>query len=100
MSLFRTFYKLDLHPKRRVGEGDEQPKAQKPQAQVEDVLIKLTRVLANLAIHPGVGPAMAANPYVVGLLLATLGKTLGPGAAVDRRQLYPAARDSSEGRVC
>nr|XP_053769704.1 armadillo repeat-containing protein 2 isoform X2 [Desmodus rotundus] len=72
LSLFRTFYKLDLHPKRRVGEGDEQPKAQKPQAQVEDVLIKLTRVLANLAIHPGVGPAMAANPYVVGLLLATL----------------------------
>ncbi|XP_036920899.1 armadillo repeat-containing protein 2 [Sturnira hondurensis] len=72
LSLFRTFYKLDLHPKRRAGEGDEQPKAQKPQAQVEDVLIKLTRLLANLAIHPGIGPAMAANPYIVGLLLATL----------------------------
>ncbi|XP_053520704.1 armadillo repeat-containing protein 2 [Artibeus jamaicensis] len=72
LSLFRTFYKLDLHPKRRVGEGDEQPKAQEPQAQVEDVLIKLTRLLANLAIHPGIGPAMAANPYIVGLLLATL----------------------------
>ncbi|XP_054424859.1 armadillo repeat-containing protein 2 [Pteronotus mesoamericanus] len=72
LSLFRTFYKLDLHPKRRAGEGDEQPKEQKLQPQVEDVLIKLTRVLANLAIHPGIGPAMAANPHVVGLLLTTL----------------------------
>ncbi|KAM5325040.1 armadillo repeat-containing protein 2 isoform 2-T2 [Glossophaga mutica] len=72
LSLFRTFYKLDVHPKRRVGEGDEQSKAQEPQVQVEDVLIKLTRVLANLAIHPGIGPVMATNPYIVGLLLATL----------------------------
>ncbi|KAF6112746.1 armadillo repeat containing 2 [Phyllostomus discolor] len=72
LSLFRTFYTLDLHPRRRAGEGDVQPEAQKPQAQVEDVLIKLTRVLANLAIHPGIGQAMAANPYIVGLLLVTL----------------------------
>ncbi|KAF6364058.1 armadillo repeat containing 2 [Rhinolophus ferrumequinum] len=72
LALFRTFYKLDLHPERREGEGGEQPKAPTPPAQVEDVLIKLTRVLANLAIHPGVGQAMAANPHVVGLLLTTL----------------------------
>lgn len=78
LALFRTFSKLDLHSERREGEGGEQPKAQTPPAQVEDVLIKLTRVLANLAIHPGVGQAMAANPQVVGLLLTTLGKTGGP----------------------
>ncbi|XP_016015701.2 armadillo repeat-containing protein 2 isoform X3 [Rousettus aegyptiacus] len=72
LSLFHTFYELDLHSRKQVGEGEEQPKARKPQAQVEDVLIKLTRVLANLAIHPGIGQAMAANPHVVGLLLATL----------------------------
>lgn len=78
LSLFHTFYELDLHSRKQVGEGEEQPKARKPQAQVEDVLIKLTRVLANLAIHPGIGQAMAANPHVVGLLLATLGKTLSP----------------------
>ncbi|XP_059556751.1 armadillo repeat-containing protein 2 [Myotis daubentonii] len=72
LSLFRAFYELDLHPERPAGAGDERPTPQKPRAQVEDVLIKLTRVLANLAIHPGVGPALAANPQVVGLLLATL----------------------------
>ncbi|KAM5282884.1 armadillo repeat-containing protein 2 isoform 3-T6 [Hipposideros larvatus] len=73
LALFHhTFYELDLRSEKRVGEGSEPPKAQTPQAQVEDVLIKLTRVLANLAIHPGVGQAMAANPHVVGPLLATL----------------------------
>ncbi|CAK6446709.1 unnamed protein product [Pipistrellus nathusii] len=72
LSLFRAFHELDLHPKRPAGDGDEQRKPRKPQALVEDVLIKLTRVLANLAIHPGIGPALAADPQVVGLLLATL----------------------------
>lgn len=100
LSLFRAFYELDLHPKRPAGDGDEQPKPQKPQAQVEDVLIKLTRVLANLAIHPGIGPALAANPQVVGLLLATLGKALGPRSCGIHRRLLPAARDSSVGWVC
>ncbi|ELK00623.1 Armadillo repeat-containing protein 2 [Pteropus alecto] len=72
LSLFHTFSELDLHSRKQVAEGEEQPKAQTPQAQVEDVLIKLTRVLANLAIHPGIGQALAANPHVVGLLLSTL----------------------------
>lgn len=76
LSLFHTFYKLDLHSGKRCGEGDERPKAPRP-AQAEDVLIKLTRVLANLAIHPGVGPAIAAHSHIVGLLLATLGKRRG-----------------------
>uniref|UniRef100_A0A8B9WUL6 Armadillo repeat containing 2 n=1 Tax=Bos mutus grunniens TaxID=30521 RepID=A0A8B9WUL6_BOSMU len=71
LSLFHTFYKLDLHSGKRCGEGDERPEARRP-AQAEDVLIKLTRVLANLAIHPGVGPAIAAHSHIVGLLLATL----------------------------
>ncbi|KAB0355696.1 hypothetical protein FD755_021637 [Muntiacus reevesi] len=71
LSLFHTFYKLDLHSGKRRGERDERPKAPRP-AQAEDVLIKLTRVLANLAIHPGVGPAIAAHSHIVGLLLATL----------------------------
>ncbi|XP_023389170.1 armadillo repeat-containing protein 2 [Pteropus vampyrus] len=72
LSLFHTFSELDLHSRKQVAEGEEQPEAQTPQAQVEDVLIKLTRVLANLAIHPGIGQALAANPHVVGLLLSTL----------------------------
>lgn len=81
LSLFHTFYQLDLQSKKWVGDGEEQLKVQRPPTQAEDVLIKLTRVLANLAIHPGIGPAMAANPHVVGLLLAMLGKTSGLAAA-------------------
>lgn len=73
LSLFHTFSELDLRPQRPAGDGEEQPRPQKPQAPAEDVLVKLTRVLANLAIHPGAGAAMAASPSAVGLLLATLG---------------------------
>lgn len=71
--MFHTFYQLDQCAEKRAA-GAEQCQAPRPRAQAEDVLIKLTRVLANLAIHPGIGPALAANPRAVGLLLATLGK--------------------------
>lgn len=103
LSLFRACHELDRHPERPAGDGDEQPepqKPQKPQARVEDVLIKLTRVLANLAIHPGIGPALAADPQVVGLLLTTLGKTFHPQGCGAHRQLLPAARDRSVGWAC
>ncbi|XP_026912943.2 armadillo repeat-containing protein 2 isoform X3 [Acinonyx jubatus] len=71
LSLFHTFYKLDLCAEEQAG-GAQQPKVQRSRAPAEDVLIKLTRVLANLAIHPGIGPALATNPHAVGLLLTTL----------------------------
>ncbi|XP_034524844.1 armadillo repeat-containing protein 2 isoform X1 [Ailuropoda melanoleuca] len=71
LSLFHTFYQLDQCAEKRAA-GAEQRQAPRPRAQAEDVLIKLTRVLANLAIHPGIGPALAASPRAVGLLLATL----------------------------
>ncbi|XP_026146586.1 armadillo repeat-containing protein 2 isoform X1 [Carassius auratus] len=38
----------------------------------EDVLVKLIRLLANLAIHPTVGTALAANTLCVQLLLEVL----------------------------
>ncbi|XP_032012037.2 armadillo repeat-containing protein 2 isoform X3 [Hylobates moloch] len=72
LSLFQTFHQLDLHSQKPVGQQDEQHRAQRPPSEAEDVLIKLTRVLANIAIHPGVGPVLAANPGIVGLLLTTL----------------------------
>ncbi|XP_058291434.1 armadillo repeat-containing protein 2 isoform X2 [Hylobates moloch] len=68
----QTFHQLDLHSQKPVGQQDEQHRAQRPPSEAEDVLIKLTRVLANIAIHPGVGPVLAANPGIVGLLLTTL----------------------------
>ncbi|XP_056620116.1 armadillo repeat-containing protein 2 isoform X2 [Triplophysa dalaica] len=45
---------------------------QHPAPEREDVLIKLIRLLANLAIHPTVGTALAANPLCVQLLLQVL----------------------------
>lgn len=40
----------------------------------DDVLVKLVRVLANMCIHPAVGPALAASEACVELLLETLGE--------------------------
>ncbi|XP_054345992.1 armadillo repeat-containing protein 2 isoform X2 [Pongo pygmaeus] len=72
LSLFQTFHQLDLHSQKLMGQRGEQHRAQRLPSEAEDVLIKLTRVLANIAIHPGVGPVLAANPGIVGLLLTTL----------------------------
>ncbi|XP_011905820.1 PREDICTED: armadillo repeat-containing protein 2 isoform X2 [Cercocebus atys] len=68
----QMFHQLDLHSQKPAGQRGEQHRAQRPPSEAEDVLIKLTRVLANIAIHPGVGPVLAANPGIVGLLLTTL----------------------------
>lgn len=43
-------------------------------AEDDDVLVKLVRVLANMCIHPAVGPALAASEACVELLLETLGE--------------------------
>ncbi|KAF7649712.1 hypothetical protein LDENG_00137300 [Lucifuga dentata] len=38
----------------------------------EDVLVKLVRVLANMCVHPAVGPALASNSACIQLLTETL----------------------------
>lgn len=40
----------------------------------EDVLVKLIRVLANMCIHPAVGPALATDTTCIQLLMETLGE--------------------------
>ncbi len=40
----------------------------------EDVLVKLVRVLANMCIHPAVGPALTTNTACIQLLMETLGE--------------------------
>lgn len=40
----------------------------------DDVLVKLVRVLANMCIHPAVGPALATNATCIQLLMETLGE--------------------------
>lgn len=78
LTLFQNFYQLDQHPA-RLG-----PSGASPAAEAEDVLVKLTRVLANVAIHPRIGPALAADPRVVGLLLTTLGENCSSGRFRER----------------
>ncbi|KAK2856180.1 hypothetical protein Q5P01_004915 [Channa striata] len=43
-----------------------------PMSGEDDVLVKLVRVVANMCIHPSVGPALATNSTCVKLLMETL----------------------------
>ncbi|XP_028997141.1 armadillo repeat-containing protein 2 isoform X2 [Betta splendens] len=43
-----------------------------PERVQDDVLVKLVRVLANMCIHPAVGPALANNATCIQLLMETL----------------------------
>lgn len=52
----------------------------------EDVLVKLVRVLANMCIHPAVGPALAASEACVELLLETLGERRPAFSTRDRQR--------------
>uniref|UniRef100_M3XKX3 Armadillo repeat containing 2 n=2 Tax=Latimeria chalumnae TaxID=7897 RepID=M3XKX3_LATCH len=76
LSLFCTYYELDFNDTQssitRQSNGKENSKHQKHPSEVEDVLIKLIRVLANLSIHPTVGSALAADQNCVTLLIKVL----------------------------
>ncbi|KFV01714.1 Armadillo repeat-containing protein 2, partial [Pterocles gutturalis] len=73
ISLFQTYYELDLNAQKRYRErGGEEKKHPKHPSEAEDVLIKLIRVLANLSIHPNVGAALAAAHRIVELLVTVL----------------------------
>ncbi|XP_019375668.1 PREDICTED: armadillo repeat-containing protein 2 isoform X1 [Gavialis gangeticus] len=71
-SLFQIYGEFDMNEKKRKHEAGEEKKTQKHPSEAEDVLIKLIRVLANLSIHPSIGAALAANHYIVALLVMVL----------------------------
>ncbi|KAM5256525.1 armadillo repeat-containing protein 2 [Ctenodactylus gundi] len=71
LALFQAFCHGHVPAPRRQPAGAPEAPGPRP-SEAEDVLIKVTRVLANLAIHPRVGPTLAADPHVVSLLLTTL----------------------------
>ncbi|NXK62131.1 ARMC2 protein, partial [Sylvietta virens] len=71
ISLFQTYYELDLNAP-TCHHDRKGKKHLKYPSEAEDVLIKLIRVLANLAIHPTVGAALAAADPVVELLVTVL----------------------------
>ncbi|XP_041107221.1 armadillo repeat-containing protein 2 isoform X1 [Polyodon spathula] len=75
LELFRIYYELDMTSKAsktHLRVEEEQECVQTHPSEVEDVLIKLIRVLANLSIHPTVGTALATNSICVGLLVKVL----------------------------
>ncbi|XP_019393412.1 PREDICTED: armadillo repeat-containing protein 2 isoform X2 [Crocodylus porosus] len=71
-SLFQIYSEFDMNEKKRKHKAGEEKKTQKHPSEAEDVLIKLIRVLANLSIHPSIGAALAANHYIVALLVMVL----------------------------
>ncbi|XP_056283658.1 armadillo repeat-containing protein 2 isoform X2 [Pseudoliparis swirei] len=76
LQLYDTYQRRDDSPHTQPQKGA--PSRSEPQAppgnvqQDEDVLVKLVRVLANMCIHPAVGPALAANATCIQLLMETL----------------------------
>ncbi|MBN3311124.1 ARMC2 protein, partial [Amia calva] len=73
LGLLHTYCEMDFVSKasRTHGCAKECKQSNQP-SEVEDVLIKLIRVLANLSIHPTVGTALSANPQCVDLLVKVL----------------------------
>ncbi|XP_030055047.1 armadillo repeat-containing protein 2 isoform X2 [Microcaecilia unicolor] len=72
LSLFHTYYELDIGEKQMKGDGKAKNKNEKLPSAVEDILIKLIRVLANISIHPSIGAELAASENCVALLIRVL----------------------------
>ncbi|XP_028902982.1 armadillo repeat-containing protein 2 isoform X1 [Ornithorhynchus anatinus] len=72
LSLFRTYCELDLSSKKWNGEGEGPHRTPKQPTEVEDILIKVLRILANVSIHPNVGAALATDQRIVASLVTIL----------------------------
>ncbi|CAI5683877.1 unnamed protein product [Oreochromis niloticus] len=67
--LYDIYQRKDGPPHTVVQKGASPPV--RPQV-ADDVLVKLVRVLANMCIHPAVGPPVAADTACIQLLMETL----------------------------
>ncbi|XP_034756286.1 armadillo repeat-containing protein 2 [Etheostoma cragini] len=76
LQLYDTYQCRDNSPHTPPQKGllfPSEPQAPPRSVQVdEDVLVKLVRVLANMCIHPAVGPALADNTICIQLLMETI----------------------------
>ncbi|XP_039638833.1 armadillo repeat-containing protein 2 isoform X5 [Perca fluviatilis] len=76
LQLYDTYQRRDNSPHTPPQKGPLSPsEPQAPPGSVqedEDVLVKLVRVLANMCIHPTVGPALANNTICIQLLMETI----------------------------
>ncbi|CAJ1078131.1 armadillo repeat-containing protein 2 isoform X2 [Xyrichtys novacula] len=69
LQLYSDYQRRDLSPH---WNGPPSPRKSCSPQEEDDVLVKLIRVLANMCIHPGVGPALAASTICIQLLMETL----------------------------
>ncbi|XP_075058985.1 armadillo repeat-containing protein 2 [Mixophyes fleayi] len=72
LHLLHTYCDLDINARRSQSVEKEKTKNQNMPSEVEDILIKLVRLLANLSIHPTVGRDLAANQNCVSCLMQIL----------------------------
>ncbi|XP_053314653.1 armadillo repeat-containing protein 2 [Spea bombifrons] len=73
LGLLHSYCEHDISlQKAKANHRKDDPDNLKRPSDVEDVLIKLVRVLANLSIHPVVGTDLAANETCVSLLMKVL----------------------------
>lgn len=78
LQLYDSYQRRDdsphAHPRKGPPSPRKLPASPVSVQEVEDVLVKLVRVLANMCIHPAVGPALATNTTCIQLLTETLGE--------------------------
>ncbi|KAJ7341820.1 hypothetical protein JRQ81_007092 [Phrynocephalus forsythii] len=70
ITLFQSHWEIESNSK--LWKDDGEFKKLKHPSEVEDILIKLIRVIANLSIHPTVGVSLATNDQIVTLLIKIL----------------------------
>ncbi|OCT80393.1 armadillo repeat-containing protein 2 [Xenopus laevis] len=72
LHLLHVYYELDRKPSQSTAIQNEKTTELKKPSEIEDVLIKLIRTLANLCVHPTVGAELAANQNCITLLMQIL----------------------------
>ncbi|XP_077145702.1 armadillo repeat-containing protein 2 [Ranitomeya variabilis] len=65
LRLLHTYCDLDKKTQSAMSFANEKPKGQKQPTEVEDILIKIVSLLANLSVHPKVGEDLAADQHCV-----------------------------------
>lgn len=75
LRLLHTYCDLDKKTQSAMRFAKENPKGQKQPTEVEDILIKIVSLLANLSVHPKIGEDLAADQNCVLRLMQILGKS-------------------------
>ena len=78
LGLYNSYQRKDVSPhtplQKCVASSCRYPASSVSAQEADDVLVKLVRVLANMCIHPAVGPPLANNTTCLQLLMETLGE--------------------------